>query len=391
MPRKTRIAADEEKKIANVVAPAKATRKKIVKAEAAPAPEVVPGRKSRKVPEKKTADPAKVPEGKTTRKRSAKTVAEADKKAQPKSPIKAADPQAIRLFKIHDPEIPVSVQDREFELVKLRQDPGHQPLLAALRILSADAELKKAALWGLLSADVVRKTGLSASELRGELSANPGYDIYFIHPYPELEALYHNPWLQAESGHPGFADLMRHFMGAIGLPADSIDAITHSSLFTIGHLIVAKPAFWADYLAFADLIFARAKEKLDSETKSRLFDEIPPEGKLSVLFLISMRLLGLFLMRKGCEWKAHKIILTAKEQKLNAHLRLLRELKDNALALRSPWLIACWDNYRALYLAQTMGQEWIARNTAALKPRQMRMAIPAGQIVYNYPRTGKPL
>jgi hypothetical protein len=57
-----------------------------------------------------------------------------------------------------------------------------------------------------------------------------------------------------------------------------------------------------------------------------------------------------------------------KEEKLNIHLKLLRQMKDVAITSKSPWMAACWVNYRNLYMQQFHGKDWCNRYLREITP-----------------------
>ena len=299
-----------------------------------------------------------------------------------KQPAKSAAP-ALRLFQVKLKG--QSLTDPFCEPFTLPAS-GTLPLIDGMRLLSQDPALQNSPLWGLLPADFTQRTGLNSSTLGEAIAARPGFDVYFCHAHPELEAVYHNPWLQAETTHPNFLLLAREFLKAAGLSDAPLDTLSHSSLFATGHLIVASPAFWADYLAFIDKALTMALLNVGKTARNALFEEQTPPGKFSYLYRIVARLLGHFLLAKASPWKACKLALP-QDATLNPHLRLLREMKDTAVTQQSRWLTACWANYRALYFAQTLGKGWMANNLPAISPKTLKFGPANNGIDYAYPRT----
>lgn len=324
-------------------------------------------------PEKKRS-PRKTTEPATSKpKRSTTTKTPRRKKAEPLP--------ALRLFQVAGAQ-PIDPACEPFTL----------PAGVALPLIEGMQELQRApavadcALWALLPDDFEQRTGLAPEALARNIASRPGFDVYFCHANPELEAVYQNPWLQAEATNPGFAAMAREFLHAAGLSAAPLNTLTHAALFATGHLIVASPAFWQAYLAFIDQVLTDAKARLAPATRAALFDEAPQPRKFTSLYLIVARLLGLFLIGPGSHWRACKLPLPP-ESKLNSHLRLLREMKDQAVVQKSAWLTACWANYRALYLAQAMGKEWVAQHLPAIQPQAQYFGESPAHIEYAYPRT----
>lgn len=338
------------------------------------------------------AVPVKAPIVKTATTKPAKLVtAKAAKKVTAKAPAKKTAsapaitpaPAPLRLFQVKAKG--QALADPLCEPFTLPAS-GALPLIDGMRLLSQDLALQKSPLWGLLPADFVQRTGFSSSALGQAIAARPGFDVYFCHAHPELESFYHNPWLQAETTHPNFLVLAREFLKAAGLSDAPLDSLSHSSLFATGHLIVASPAFWADYLSFIGKAVNQAQLKVGKTARAALFEEQTPAGKFSYLYLIVARLLGHFLLSKASPWKVCKLALP-QDNGLNPHLRLLREMKDSAVSQQSRWLTACWANYRALYFAQTLGKAWMTNHLPAISPKALKFGPAASGIDYAYPRT----
>ena len=338
-----------------------------------------------KAPVGKTA-PAKSASPKPTKTSKPVTSKPATSKAVNKTPAKPtpkAPPPALRLF-----QVKVQGQAQADSMCEAFTLPttGSLPLIDGMRLLSQDLALQNSPLWGLLPADFVQRTGLNGNMLGQAIAARPGFDVYFCHANPELEAVYHNPWLQAETTHPNFLVLAREFLKAAGLPETPLDTLSHSSLFATGHLIVASPAFWADYLAFIGKALSQARTNVGKTARNALFEEQTPPGKFSYLYRIVARLLGHFLVANASPWKVCKLPLP-QDADLNPHLRLLREMKDSAVTQQSRWLTACWANYRALYFAQTLGKGWMTNNLPAISPKTLKFGPDNTGIDYAYSHT----
>jgi hypothetical protein len=181
-------------------------------------------------------------------------------------------------------------------------------------------------------------------------------------------------------------DISRKLFKAAGLSERPLDAISHSSLFATGHMMVASPAVWKQYLVFAARFFAQAITKVDPATQTELFTEKPESGRMTHLALIVARLPGLFLMLKNAQFRAYKLPLPAQEKALNQHLRMLREMKDQALEQNSPWLAAAWTSYRNLYLGHVMGGDWLIKHGQGINPGAMHTAVPVARVNSPYPR-----
>ena len=219
------------------------------------------------------------------------------------------------------------------------------------KLMNSDL-LKEADLWRALSWEFTQKTGISGAEFRKVISSNPGYDIYYCNSYPEVEALYHNLWLQGETSHPNFLILCREFFEAAGLTTDTLTALQSSSAFATSNFFVASPTFWNGYLKFINHAIERANKNMSSTARAMIYssaaDQMGLHAGANYLPFIVERLLSLYLEDAGKKLRTFKVPLHGKEEKLNVHLQLLRQMKDAAVNSKSLWMATCWVNYRNL-------------------------------------------
>ncbi|WP_151445713.1 hypothetical protein [Lacisediminimonas profundi] len=242
--------------------------------------------------------------------------------------------------------------------------------------LARSEHVKGATLWGALSWRFSEKTGMSGADLIKAVQANPGMDVYYCNPYPHNEALYHNMWTQGETTHPRFLALSRALFQAVGLPEDELSSISTSNSCSAANYFIASPAFWSKYLTFVRKVLTLAERKLSPEARSLLHSTMADDRGLhrgaTYLPFIVERLFPVFMKTEGKGLKGFKIALPEREREMNVHLKLLREMKDVAHRTKSPWLAACWVNYRNLYLSQMNGKAWCQKYLRAITPTDIK-------------------
>lgn len=255
---------------------------------------------------------------------------------------------------------------------------GHDDHLrefAVFERLAKDEGVRLAPLWGAMSWRFGKKTGLSGQALRKVIEQHPGCDLYYCNPFPEHEALFANGWQQGITAHPAFAELCGAVFKASGLDPRELKTIQPSTAFSACNYFVASPAFWSGYLPWVRDHIDRARAKLPKNVLNVLDSpQSDPRkqhaGSAYWPFIIE-RLLPQYLRSAGKDLKVHKYALPAAEARLNTHLQRLREMKDVAHRSHSPWLYACWLNYRNLYLLQTSGSDWSKRYLPLISPTEV--------------------
>ena len=285
-------------------------------------------------------------------------------------------PSKLRIFQIHYQPEQVAQLDPAFEAYDNTDDPS--PLLEfnVFRKLHQSELVKGAELWGALSWKFTQKTGLSGADLRGIIASKPGHDVYYCNPYPELEAQYHNLWLQGETAHPNFLVLCQEFFEVTGIRLDHLKAFVPSNLFTASNYFVASPRFWAAYMNFVEDAIAKAESRMSKTARAMIYssaaDRIGVHAGASYLPFIVERLFAVFLAEHEKEFSAYKFALPAKEEGLNVHLKLLRQMKDLSVKNKSLWMATCWVNYRNLYMSNSYGADWCRKYLKNVTPTEFK-------------------
>ena len=238
--------------------------------------------------------------------------------------------------------------------------------------LSKSDYVKGAQYWGALSWRFTEKTGLTGSDLVKSINAHPGFDVYYCDPFPHNQALFHNLWLQGETTHPNFLALSQAVLQAAELPTEELVNVCPSNMYSAANYFIATPKFWATYIPWVNKILTAANKKLPPKLRDLLHsskaDSKDLHGGASYLPFIIERLFPIFMKTEGKNLKGYQIALPERERDLNVHLKLLREMKDVAWRTKSAWMIACWVNYRNLYLTQTNKKEWCKKYLRAVTP-----------------------
>ena len=244
--------------------------------------------------------------------------------------------------------------------------------------------------WGALSWKFGLKTGLKGEQLLAVMRDNPGYDVYFCNPHPDTEALFHNLWLQGETAHPQFVRLAREVFAAAGLDGALIEQLWPAELFASANYFVATPAFWSDYLGFVDGVLDALPGRLspfgEALLGSSMADVRGAHAEATYVPFIVERLFSVFLLLRDGRYRAYKYLTDRSRLEKNAHLRHLRQMKQEAIRTGSGWLASCWSHYRWLYFAHTQGMPWLQKYHALITPpRTAFLPLPKG---VTYPAGG---
>ncbi len=302
-------------------------------------------------------------------------VAKMPAKSVPKVSGPEPAPDKVRIFQIYYRPEQRQFLDPAFE--PYNNEGSNSPLLEfnVFRKLMNSELLRGAGLWGALSWKFKEKTGLSGEQLLQIVANHPGYDVYYCNPFPELEGLYHNLWLQGETSHANFLILCRDFFQAAGLDDSELTQLVPSSHFAASNYFIATPAFWRGYVAFISDVIARAEQGMSTTAKAMIYsaaaDRKAMHAGASYMPFIVERLFGVYLARVRGKYKTFKFSCEQQEAKLNVHIKLLRQMKDVAISSRSLWLATCWLNYRNLYFSQSYGSAWCRTFLKSVTPNRI--------------------
>lgn len=114
---------------------------------------------------------------------------------------------------------------------------------------------------GAVSWKFNEKTGINGDKFLKFIQKNPGYDVYFINPFPRL-IKYTNPWLQGELFHANLIHITQAIFDQLNYSIDLRK--TQNDIFTTAYCNywVGNHYFWEKYMNFTrpiyDYIFQNA-------------------------------------------------------------------------------------------------------------------------------------
>lgn len=104
-------------------------------------------------------------------------------------------------------------------------------------------------LLGTVSWKFNRKTGLSSANIFKSIQDNPGMDVYFVNPFPEL-VVYRNVWEHGEAFHPRITEITRKLLLECQYPDSILKIETPPNLTAYCNYWIANKSFWEKYIAF---------------------------------------------------------------------------------------------------------------------------------------------
>jgi hypothetical protein len=124
---------------------------------------------------------------------------------------------------------------------------------------------------GLVSYKFNRKTRISGDDFKNFILQNPGYDVYFINPHPQLAYFYFNMWEQGEYWHSGLKEIASEVLNKLNLikNVEQVPRQDHNSL-CYSNFWVGNSKFWGK---FGEII-SKLKQLIyaDKKLNQKLFE-----------------------------------------------------------------------------------------------------------------------
>lgn len=165
------------------------------------------------------------------------------------------------------------------------------------------AQYKEADYVGVLSKKFFEKTRIQGSHFIEFIKNNPGYDVYFINPFPQNAYYSYNIWHQGEFFHPGIIDATQSILDLSGTPIklDTLGRQDKKSLLYCNYW-VGNANFWEKYIPFLKTLYNCIEKLPDSQkeiyySNGRYINLVENEIKKCPLFpFIFERLFSTFLL-----------------------------------------------------------------------------------------------
>ena len=128
-----------------------------------------------------------------------------------------------------------------------------------MRQFLARQALDEAAFYGFFSPKFASKTGLTHAQTVATVqaaAANAKADVVLFSPQPDMAAFFLNVFEQNELFDPGFLAASEAFFKHIGQPCQLGALVMDMRQTVFSNYFVARPAFWREWLALGERLFA---------------------------------------------------------------------------------------------------------------------------------------
>jgi hypothetical protein len=141
--------------------------------------------------------------------------------------------------------------------------------------------------YGFFSPRLTEKTGLSLDDITEFVrQGERAHDAYIFSPQPDMNAFFLNTFEQAETFDPGFLSGSEKVLRKVGLHVDLKSIVMDSRRTVYSNYMVARGAFWNDWLAICERIFALAETGEGEEAQFLRTRSTYPKGVQMKVFVV---------------------------------------------------------------------------------------------------------
>lgn len=173
------------------------------------------------------------------------------------------------------------------------------------RFLLGEA-LDDAVWYGFFSPKFGAKTGLQHADVVSAVRAAAFQaDVVLFSPQPDMGAFFLNVFEQGETFDAGLIDAFEAFLRSVGRPSDLRRLVMDTGQIVFSNYFVAKPAFWRQWLALSEQLFACC-EGPDSELRRALTVATSYPGAAQRKVFLQERIASLLLCLEP-QWRTHAV------------------------------------------------------------------------------------
>ena len=114
------------------------------------------------------------------------------------------------------------------------------------------------------------KTGISGQQFGEWILANPGYDVYFVNPFPH-ELRFKSVWEQGDAYHAGLTALTQSLFDRSGHQIDLQALAMDDTTTAYCNFWVGTPGFWQKYMDFCEPLYDLIQHRVSAEERCLLF------------------------------------------------------------------------------------------------------------------------
>lgn len=151
-------------------------------------------------------------------------------------------------------------------------------------------------LTGFVSWKFGQKTGIRGDAFRRWVAAHPGYDVYFVNPFPELaQRRFRNVWHHASFCHPEILTIAQSLFDKVGYRIDLESLRMDERVTAYCNYWAGTPGFWRRYMEFCEPLHDMIENGLTPTEEARILARADAESDCCYIPYIFERLFSTLL------------------------------------------------------------------------------------------------
>jgi hypothetical protein len=149
---------------------------------------------------------------------------------------------------------------------------------------------------GIVSQKFGRKTRISGRKVLQFIERNPGFDVYFVNPFPQNSYHSFNVWEHGNAYHPGITDLAQRLLDAACEPISIADfGRNDRETLLYCNFWVGNEKFWKKYMEFIIPLFKCITCDMSEEKRKKYFENSSHFQPVPIFPFIFERLFSTFI------------------------------------------------------------------------------------------------
>jgi hypothetical protein len=150
---------------------------------------------------------------------------------------------------------------------------------------------------GVFSWRFAEKTRIAPLDFFSFCRNNPGYDVYFINPFPEQTKLYSNVWEQGEKSHCNLKKVAQNLFDELQYDINIDDIANDDATTLFSNYWIGNAFFWERYIRFTRPIYEYIRDNSTRPLVSDLKSLAPYHYPVSYIPFVMERLFSTLLWK----------------------------------------------------------------------------------------------
>lgn len=151
---------------------------------------------------------------------------------------------------------------------------------------------------GYVSWKFKTKSGVSAEKFIRFIQENPGYDVYFLNPFPLDAVLFPSVWKHGDYYHPRLTEVSQNIMEKAGYKINLQQFVNLPEMAGYSNYWVGNSNFWRQYIDFTRPLEKYIRNNLNGRDREYIYSIADPVSNCSHIPFVIERLFTTLLVNE---------------------------------------------------------------------------------------------